>query len=136
MRITIETIPHSQQRYSTCGDWIFDAEGNLDIKVSTLGVRDMEILVGLHELIEAVLCYDSGVSEQEVSDFDIMFEKNRKEGDESEPGDHPKAPYRFAHQAANRLERMAARLLDVPWDLYEKRIQELFEKETRCGKEN
>ena len=33
MKIVIETIPHAQQRYPTCGDWYTDDSG-LHIKVS------------------------------------------------------------------------------------------------------
>lgn len=34
MKITIETIPHNQQRYPTCGDWQFLNSDELAVRVS------------------------------------------------------------------------------------------------------
>lgn len=136
MKITIQTIPHGEQRYETAGDWAFHDERNLVVYVSDVGNEYMEALIGIHEMIEALLCRKMGVPEESVTAFDMEYEKSRKEGDESEPGDDPKAPYRFAHQAANRVERVAARVLDVPWDLYERKIERLFQKEEKCESAN
>ena len=46
MKITIDTIPHNQQRYPTVGDWAFDSNGNLIIAVSDLGDWRYNALVG------------------------------------------------------------------------------------------
>ena len=38
MNITIKTIAHDKQRYDTVGDWWFDDEGDLQIRVSRVGL--------------------------------------------------------------------------------------------------
>lgn len=134
MNITIKTIPHDEQRYETSGDWIFTESGDLEVRISDIGDRRMEFLVGLHEIMEAMLCFQNGIAEEVVTQFDVDFEKNRGPNDYLEPGDSPAAPYHEAHRAATALERMAALILDVPWDLYEQRIGKL-KKEERCTTE-
>lgn len=119
MKIIIETIPHETQRYTTVGDWFYDENGTLHIKVSSLSDWRREVLVAIHELVEVVLCKHHGVSTELVDEFDIQFEKARVEGDESEPGDDPKAPYVNKHCFATGVERLLAQVLDVKWKEYE-----------------
>lgn len=129
MKITIETIPHEKQLYETCGDWRFDADGDLNIKVSELGDWRMEVLVGVHELVESVLCYNRGVKESDVTDFDIAFEILRDSFPEiignTEPGDMVSAPYYNEHQFATKIEKKVAEELGVDWDSYSKTINSL-----------
>lgn len=124
MKIQIETIPHAQHRYSTCGDW-FEKDGVLHIKVSEELPEKEAVLVALHELIEVTLCKDRGITEKQVDDFDMEFEKNRPEGDESEPGDHPDAPYRKEHFFATNIERLVGAELGVDWETYADHIEAL-----------
>jgi hypothetical protein len=51
-----------------------------------------------HEAIEAYLAIHAGVSPEAVDEFDRAYEAKRKAGDDSEPGDDPKAPYRKQRQ--------------------------------------
>lgn len=125
MKILLQTIPHENQRYSTCGDWFYDNEGTLIINVSEVGNRNFEFLVALHELVEVQLCSNRGVTAEQVDEFDMQFEAARKEGDESEPGDSPQAPYRREHFHATNIERLVAEQLGVDWAEYEKQIGEL-----------
>lgn len=125
MKITIETIPHAQQRYKTVGDWEFDSDGNLSIKVSKLSSWRLEALVALHELVEVILCKHHGIPQALVDDFDIEFEKNRQPGDNSEPGDDPHAPYRCEHCSATGFERILAAQLDVNWADYGEEVDAL-----------
>ena len=125
MNINIKTIPNSEQRYQTCGDWWFDPEGNIEIRVSKMSDWRYEFLVGLHELVEVALCKYSGVTQQEVDDFDIVFEKNRSEGNTDEPGDDSEAPYRIQHGIATGVERIAAAFLGVDWNKYDLEVATL-----------
>jgi hypothetical protein len=118
VRILIESIPHALQRYPTVGDWTRGAD-TLYIKVSELPDEREMILVGLHELIEAVLCEHSGVLEESVDDFDTHFDG------EGEPGDDPAAPYHRQHRLATAIERVLAEQLLIDWDEYERHIEEL-----------
>jgi hypothetical protein len=51
-----------------------------------------------HQAIEAYLAIHAGVSPEAIDEFDRAYEAKRKAGDDSEPGDDPKAPYRKQRQ--------------------------------------
>jgi hypothetical protein len=125
VKITIETIPHDQQRYPTCGDWWEDANGDLQIRVSDTGNPDFESLVGLHELVEVLLCRKRGITTEQVDAFDKAFEAARIEGNDDEPGDDPKAPYRKEHFFATNIEALMSAELGVNWQEYEAVLNEL-----------
>ncbi len=131
MKIVIETIPHADQRYRTPGDWWFDKEGDLQIRVSRLGDWREEALIAFHELREVLVCKHRGISAQAVDGFDVIYEKDRDEGrhgPECEPGDDPKAPYFREHQAATQVERGLAYDLDVNWNEYSNHVLNLDDK--------
>ena len=120
MRIIIDSIPHSEQRYDTIGDWVFGPEtGNLLIKVSSLDDWKKELLVGIHELIEAALCKDRGIREEDVTTWD----KDHPEAEE--PGHLVGAPYRQEHFFAEVIERQVAGELGVRWESYERACREV-----------
>ena len=123
-KITIEVIPHSQQRYETAGDWQWDGE-NLSIKVSDMGDWRYNAAVAVHELVEVLLCKNDGVAQEAVDKFDIEFEKNRTAGDMSEPGDDPTAPYHRQHCFATSVERMLIAALGIPWKQYDDAVNAL-----------
>ena len=125
MKINIQTIKHWKQRYPTVGDWWWDGNNDLVIRVSEMKDRRHVILVAFHEMIEAVLCDERGITEQEVTKFDEAFEEHRKEGDLSEPGDDVMAPYYKEHQFATELEHEFADELEVDWKEYESAINSL-----------
>lgn len=125
--ISIKVIPHSQQRYPTCGDWYYGEDKTLNICVSKMDDSRYEFLVALHELVEVKLCEWCGITQKVVDDFDMEYEKNRPEGDCSEPGDSSHAPYKFQHCVATGIERMVAAMMGVDWSDYEASINRLFE---------
>ena len=118
MNINIKSIPHSEQRYETCGDY-WDDEKGTNIRVSNMGNEDYEFLVAVHELVEQYLCKKRGISEESISAFDIEYEKNRIFEDTSEPGDNKDAPYRKEHFFATSIERLIAGELGVDWKDYD-----------------
>lgn len=124
MNISIKTIPHSEQRYDTVGDWWFEGEG-LEIRVSDMGNPEYEYLVGRHEADEAILCKKRGINEQDITEFDKIFESHRLEGNTDEPGDHKDAPYRKEHFFATTAERALALELGIDWQDYENLINGL-----------
>lgn len=125
MQITIQIIPHEAQRYKTPGDWTFDEKGDLTIKISKLSDERFEALIAVHELIEVLLCKQAGITQAEVDAYDMDFEENRKEGDLSEPGDKPSAPYFKQHGIASGVERMLAAELGVDWEKYASEVEKL-----------
>jgi hypothetical protein len=135
MAITIRAIPHDEHRYATVGDWQFDevasvTQGDeplciLHIKVSQLSDWRREALVAVHELVEALICKHAGVTTEQVDEFDMNFEATRKDGDDSEPGDDPKAPYCRQHQIATVIEKLLSVELSVNWKEYEDELNSL-----------
>jgi hypothetical protein len=125
MRINIEVIPHEQQRYPTVGDY-WTENGVQEVRVSRLPDWRYEILVAVHELIELAITRHRGISEESISEFDVVFERAREAMQASgEPGDHPDAPYRREHFFATNLERLLAAELDVDWFEYENYVDGL-----------
>lgn len=155
--VYIQTIDHKDQRYETVGDWYQgqlwgedggevsgrECNGDTDIiSISKIGNWRYEILVGIHELVELILCRHAGVSEESVTEFDEAFEaarinaaSNAKDGwfhfmnewyePNAEPGDSLLAPYYMQHQTATYVERLIARKLGVDWTTYEKALEEV-----------
>src|ERR1051326_3142742 len=125
MRINIETIPHESQRYPTVGDYW--QEGDVEqVRISAMEDWRYEVLVTIHELTEMALTRHRGISEQEITDFDITFENERRNGHRAEePGDDPHAPYRREHTFATNLERLLAAELNVDWFEYERYVDNL-----------
>jgi len=125
MKITIESIPHEKQRYPTVGDWQFDDEGNLTIRVSKLSNWRREALVAVHELVEVLLCKHEGITQESVDEFDKQFESTRPPDNFDEPGDDPSAPYVKQHCTATGIERLLAAQLGVNWKEYEQELERL-----------
>lgn len=127
MKITIETIPHDQQRYPTAGDWLIDAAGNIAIRVSETGNWRYDAAIGIHEAVEALLCRDAGISQADVDAFDVGFEDNRQEfGKPShEPGDDSAAPYAREHCLATAVERLLIAAMELSWSDYADAVKAL-----------
>lgn len=120
-RIIIEAVSPQDMRLDAYkedgfGDWFFDKEGDLHIQVAGthLMERDEVFLIALHELVEAKLCFNSGVTQNAVDHFDASF------AGEAEPGDDPRSPYQKQHRAACLLEHQMAIFLGR-WDYGEVR---------------
>jgi hypothetical protein len=118
-KITLECIPHHEQRYDTVGDWYFDADKNLIIRVSNMGNWKYETLVAIHELIEVTLCAMGNITQEKVDAFDLKYD-----GD-GEPGDEPNCPYRGPHCIATGIERILAAVMGIGWIQYEEAIADL-----------
>ena len=132
LHIYIDTIPHSEQRYPTVGDYWrpsipAHAIERLEVRVSELENEDYEFLIAVHELIEEHLTRKHGISEQEITAFDIVYEASRAPASVAEPGDHPDAPYRKEHFFATSIERLIAAELGIDWLAYSAKIDSLFE---------
>lgn len=127
MNITVATIEHGKHRYETVGDWIVDNANvpAFTVLVSDMGNPDYAFLVGLHEQIEMYLCWKRGIKQDNVDEFDKEYEAKRNDGDLSEPGDDPQAPYFHEHQFSTKLEKMMCKELGIDWDTYNAAVEEL-----------
>lgn len=121
-KIQVDVIEHSKQRYRTLGDWFFEydkgLEQKLHVRVSETGDWRSNVLIAMHEIVEALLCDFRGIAQAEVDAFD----KAHPELDE--PGDHPEAPYGDEHCLAMGIERMLAAAMKYPWAEHEKLCEE------------
>lgn len=131
-RILALTVPHDDQRYETCGDYI-EGHGVTTFRISDMANEDSEALVLIHELIEYILCKKRGVSMEAIDKFDIEFERNRPEGNEDEPGHDPRAPYHKEHVFAEKVERLLAAELGVNWDDHDVRVLALQQDPARVA---
>lgn len=98
------------------GDWFFDGTV-LVVRVSKMSDIRYTIAVAVHELVEAVLCTQNGVTPEAVDAFDMG-----PGADYDEPGKHPSAPYHKEHIEATSIERKLITRLGVPWDIYDKAV--------------
>lgn len=94
-----------------------------------MGNWKYEMLVGIHEAVESLLCKDRNIDEESITMFDKNFEYIRGKypdiiGDQ-EPGDMISAPYHKEHVIATHIERILASELDVDWTDYDKAINAL-----------
>ena len=138
-------LPYERMRYPTCGDWMWK-HGRLVVVSARLSKRRYELLILVHETVEALLCAISGVSEADVTDFDMHYEDLRKYltrrsrenfsyramekfkapiTPTSEPGDDPAASYGVQHSIATAIEEVLARILFVDWAEYEREVEAL-----------
>ena len=121
MNINIKTIPQIEQRYATAGDYWWDKDGSLQIRVSELGNEDMEYLVAIHELTESYICEKRGIKETDIMAFDIAH------SDSDDPGTLLDAPYYKEHLFASAIEMLIAEQLNINWQEYDNEILKLFE---------
>jgi len=136
-KITIEVIEHRDQRYNTVGDWRFvrDSEGaptELTISVSNIQFDNtMNMLIALHEFVEAILCELGGVKEKDVDQFDLNWKPRPVFWDTdrltTEPGEDYMAPYYSQHQLASAVERLCADRLYQHWGRYEAIVDKVVE---------
>jgi hypothetical protein len=124
-KIIIKPVMSENQRYLTCGDYVYDAEDDtLTVFISRMGDWRSELLVALHEVFESVSCIAADIECTDIDLFDMEYEKHRKDGDFSEPGDSPEAPYHKHHIAATVIERVACQQLDLDWDKHDANVNE------------
>ena len=118
------------QRYDTCGDWQFThsqyfLQDKLEIKVSRTKRVEYGYLLAVHEIIEAILCRSSGITQNQVDSFDMNF---RGKG---EPGDDPNCPYHEQHCIATDIEKELAIAMMIDWETYDREIDSLDYKKSK-----
>jgi hypothetical protein len=128
MNVSIQMVPPGEMRYQTVGDW--QVKGNvLTITVAKSGDSRSDMLVAIHELVEAFVFLQHGGKESAVDAFD----KNWKgEFYFDEAGDDPEAPYYNEHVLATIIERLIAHELPILWDYHEQNV----EKADKAVREN
>ena len=127
MNTLLRSISPVAIRYSTCGDWEWLPDGSLKVTVPEFGNRPYSaFLVALHEIVEAYLCKFEGITEANVSTWDI----NHPELDE--PGDSKQAPYHKQHAVALEVEKLVCHALGLSWEAHEEWVTEAAEAVDRA----
>jgi len=136
LRIDIRTIPHSDQRYLTSGDWFWsEDETVLNIRISHMRNSRHEFCLSLHELVEAMLCWFGGVPQSAADEFDMPYETDHAAGkaryhcgcprkEFSDPGSDIHAPYHWQHRIADVVERTVAAILKIDWEAYDREVDD------------
>lgn len=134
MRINIDVIPHSEQRYETVGDWWVGEDGEVQIRASEMSEEAYSALVIIHELNEVLIeavrrtgglrVPQSLVNETDA--WDKAYEAARTEENEvGEPGADPRCPAYRGHMAASAIEHVVAMILGINYNDYADEIAKL-----------
>ena len=118
--ILIKVIPHEFQEYNTVGNYKSMGDETF-ILVSEQGDEFYNKLIAIHELVEEALTKRRGLSESEILDFDLYFEKRREQGlveKDAEAGFCSEAPYLAEHTFATSVEMQMCALAKVSWNDY------------------
>lgn len=125
MNINIKVIPEEEQRATVNGcDWFWDENGDLQVRVSPMSDWRYEVLLGIHEAVEAIMCKHNGVTQAAVDAFDLEYDKTHTY--DLNAGDDPGAPYAREHCFATAIERIMAAELDVNWLAYDTELAQSY----------
>lgn len=122
LNCVIRVVPAIFQEYPTAGNYQISECGTTLIFITEQVNRDYEFLISIHEQIECFLTKLRGIKEKDIMKFDLAYEKKRRVGDNSEPGDDKSSPYRKEHQFATMIEKIVAHELGIDWNKYESEI--------------
>lgn len=129
MEIHIKTIPNDKMRIpGGVGDYFYDSDGILQIRVVDLQDSFMETMIAVHEVIEEALTKKRGLTEPEIQAFDEYYEQRRKMGlvpEDSEPGFDKNANYKNEHAFATGVELGMCALAGVSWAEYGDKINSI-----------
>lgn len=114
--IRIKTVPGIFQRYPTCGDYQ-DQGDYISMTITEQGNEDHEFLIMVHELIEWYIARKRGISEEQITDYDLEWEK-KDTAKADEPGNEEDCIYRHEHRFAENVERLLAHELGLDWNTY------------------
>lgn len=128
MRIEIEFKPVHLMRYPTVGDYFYLSDGTLKIEIADTSNEFYNKMILIHELVEEAITKKNGITEQQIMDFDLAFEKARELGlktADEEPGFCNDAPYKEAHYYATSVEMGMCALTKTSWKDYDYAVNSL-----------
>jgi hypothetical protein len=123
-------IPAKLIRADQAGDWMYDKDYTILAYSAQMDDERSELAVAIHELIEAYMCRDAGVTDEQVTKFDFMYERERAEGKHGpldEAGDDERAPYRVQHEAATIVEKSVCFVLGLSWKQHEVNVAQIWD---------
>lgn len=134
MRIVIEVVPVDQQRKfrgkPIMGDWFFSEDlSELTIRMLDFGDWRYNYLYARHEMDEAMLCKNDGITTKVVDEWCDKPEGSPELGDDNPDSvsGYGEAPYQRQHSDALVSEWILARFLGVDWKEYGEAVEEVKE---------
>jgi len=128
----LRTDDIKDHRYQSIDDWtdpskvknLVKGETALVFPIQTadMGERKYNFLTLLHALIESYMCFEHGISDDQVSGYDMEHTHC------DDPGSHQDAPYHAEHQLATDVEAMVSVALGVDWTKYGKATDKTIAK--------
>jgi hypothetical protein len=122
MKIILQEKNSKDMRYSTAGDY-YKKDRVHYIDVVKQKKRDYSFMIMIHELIEMYLTEKVKINENDIMQFDLMFEDERAKGIHSkfaEPGEDKRACYFKEHAFAVKIEKQICSQLGYDWEQYNK----------------
>ena len=116
MNIISLVVPNEEikQRAGFTGaDWWFSEEGNLQVRIAAeISKPEWCNALMLHEIFEAVICKQMGITVKQIDDFDREYEKGDGCYNHSlDAGDSKGCPYSVPHSLATAPERIYAAMV-------------------------
>ena len=118
MKIEIKSV--NEVRYPTIGDFYKKDEKDI-IEVLDTNKEIYNRIVAIHELIEQTCTEYMGISEEEITKFDL------DNLDSDEPGELPNSPYKEYHLLAEIVERMICNSLNIDFNEYNEHLAKVFD---------
>jgi hypothetical protein len=123
--IVIRTIPLEEQRYNTAGDY-WETDTEIHFRITKQEDERSEWAILLHEMTEFALTKQHGITEEQITDYDLKWEVRFNEGSMSiganEPGDEKDCPYKDEHSIALIIERIYCMAAGVDWWKHDEQI--------------
>lgn len=122
--INIKFIEGKEQRYPTCGDY-WETDSSYEFRITKQDNPKHNMLILIHELVEAYLCKSRGIKFEDIDAFDIEWNRQFIEGVElsDEPGNEEDCLYAKEHRFAENIERQLAHEAGLEWFNYENNLK-------------
>ena len=109
--------------YQSVGDYYEKPEGGTRIDVLDTGSKFTNILISIHELGEQLLTEMDGITEEEITAFDMAHQDY-----DGEPGDLPDSPYREQHALMTCIELLMCTMAGVSWSEHDATVCRAYYK--------
>lgn len=121
--IVIKTIPVEEQRYNTAGDY-WETETEIHFRISKQQDERSEVAILLHEVTEFFLTKQQGISEEEITAYDLDWEERFKRGDvkADEPGMENDCPYKDEHETSLMIEKIFCWAAGIDWKKHDEQL--------------
>lgn len=106
--LSVDFVAPEKMRYPTFDDYVEDGDV-LRVTIADTGNPQSNAAVLVHALVEYFVAARSGVTVEEIDNWDMTHTESE------EPGEIWECPYRQAHHTAMNAERQFLRALGVPW---------------------